>query len=211
MGRPTTKVPKICETCGREFMFKPTQTKHYKNAGLFCSTECSHKYQYTCLGCGKVKNDGYVSHQAYCDRKCQYAARAKDPIRKKAFTMASFITFGGQGKLDYFDQLLRSKLGTPCEYCHTLLTLENVSLDHIKPFASSEARRNIVVKRELDKVDNLHIICRGCNQMKGNLNHDGFVKLLKFLEENPDISFYVRKKLSQSNIMWTHKRAAAKR
>ena len=47
--------------------------------------------------------------------------------------------------------------------------------------------------------------------MKGNLSHEDFVKLLDFLDKNPSISAYVRKKLSQSNIMWTHKRAAKKR
>lgn len=194
--------------CRKQFDFNESQTKHYKNAGQFCSTECSHSFEYTCKGCGKKKKDGYVSHQSYCNKKCQYAARAKDPIRKKAFTMSSFITFGGQGKLDYFDQLLRSKLNTPCRYCGDMLTLENVSLDHIAPFTTTAARKNPAIKRQLDKIQNLQIICRKCNQMKGNLDHRNFIKLLTFLDNNPAISVYVRKKLSQSNIMWTHKRRA---
>lgn len=194
--------------CRKQFDFNESQTKHYKNAGQFCSQECAHSFEFTCLGCGKKRTDGYVSHQQYCNKKCQYAARAKDPIRKKAFTMSSFITFGGKGKLEYFDNLLRSKLNTPCRYCTTLLTLENVSLDHIQPFTTTEARKNPIIKRQLDRTDNLQIICRGCNQMKGNLDHDNFVKLLTFLDKNPPISAYVRKKLAQSNIMWTHKRRA---
>lgn len=210
MGRPATKIERVCTRCGETFLFKSSQARHYANAGQFCSVKCSHSFEFTCLGCGKKRSDGYVSHQTYCNKKCQYAARAKDPIRKKAFTMSSFITYGGKGKLDYFDGLLRSKLDSPCRYCSTLLTLENVSLDHIEPFATSEARRNPLIKRQLDRSDNLQIICRGCNQMKGNLSHDDFVKLLDFLDKNPSISAYVRKKLSQSNIMWTHKRAAKK-
>lgn len=211
MARPTTKVKNKCIRCGNEFLFKPTQVKYYKNAGQFCSVKCSHSFTYTCGGCGKKRNDGYVEHQAYCNKKCQYAARAKDPIRKKAFTMSSFITFGGKGKLEYFDNLLRSKLNTPCRYCTTLLTLENVSLDHIEPFVTTEARKNLAIKRQMDRASNLQIICRGCNQMKGNLSHENFVKLMDFLDKNPSISAYVRKKLSQSNIMWSHKRAAKAR
>ena len=191
-------------------MFKISQAKHYKNAGQYCSPECSHSFEYTCQGCGKKKTDGYVAHQTYCDKKCQYAARAKDPIRKKAFTMSSFITFGGKGKLEYFDQLLRSKLNTPCRYCGTLLTLDNVSLDHIEPFVTTAARKNPAIKRQLDRSDNLQMICRGCNQMKGILSHDNFIKLKDFLDKNPTIAAYVNKKLAQSNIMWTHKRNAKK-
>lgn len=206
MGRPTTQTKKTCTRCGKEFLFKTSQAKHYKNAGQFCSPECSHSFTYTCLGCGKTREDGYVAHQSYCDKKCQYAARAKDPIRKKAFTMSSFITFGGRGKLDYFDTLLRSKLGTGCSYCGTMLTLENVSLDHIEPFTTSAARKNLLIKKQMDRVSNLQIICRSCNQQKGNLSHDKFVKLNKFLDTDPEISAYVRKKLMQSTVMFAHSR-----
>lgn len=211
MGRPTTKIIKICSRCGKEFFFKQTQAKHYKNAGNFCSVECSHSFEFTCLGCGKKRTDGYVSHQQYCDKKCRYLARSNDPIRKKAFTMSSFITFGGSGKLDYFDDLLRSKLNTTCIYCGTLLTLDNVSIDHIEPFTTTTARKNLAIKRQLDRKENLQIICRGCNQMKGKLNHNNFVKLMDFLDKNPTISEYVKSKLAQSNIMWTMKRNAKKR
>ena len=125
--------------------------------------------------------------------------------------MSSFITFGGKGKLDYFDELLRSKLNTPCRYCTTLLTVENVSLDHIEPFTTTAARKNPAIKRQLDKPTNLQMICRGCNQLKGKLNHENFIKLTDFLDKNPIISEYVRSKLAQSNVMWTMKRNAKKR
>ena len=210
MSRPNKQIEKICTRCGKTFLFKESQTKYYANAGQFCTPECAHAFEFTCEGCGKTRTDGYVAHQRYCDKKCQYAARAKDPIRKKAFTMSSFITFGGKGKLEFFDALLRSKLNTPCRYCGSLLTVDNVSIDHIEPFVTTAARKNPLIKKRLDRSDNLQIICRGCNQMKGNLSHDNFVKLLDFLDKNPGISVYVRKKLSQSNIMWSHKRAANK-
>jgi len=206
MGRPTTKIPRDCTRCGKSFLFKPSQSKHYSNAGQFCSTKCSHSFTYTCEGCGKTKSDGYVAYQAYCGSKCQYAAKAKDPIRKKAFTMSSFITFGGKGKLDYFDNLLRSKLGTGCEYCGSTLTMDNVSIDHIEPFTTSEARKNLLIKKQMDRVSNLHIVCRSCNQQKGNLSHDKFVKLNTFLDSDPQIAAYVRKKLAQSTIMFAHSR-----
>lgn len=211
MGRPNKTVKRICERCGDEFGFKESQAKHYKNAGTYCSPECSHSFTYTCKGCDKTRHDGYVAHQVYCDKKCQYAARAKDPIRKKAFTMSSFITFGGGGKLDYFDTLLREKLGTNCIYCGVILTLENVSLDHIEPFSSTAARKNPTIKRQLDKPENLQIICKDCNQQKSILSHADFVKLNTFLDQNPSIGTHVRKKLRQSNIMWSHSRATKNR
>ena len=208
MGRPTTQIEKTCQRCGSVFMYKPSQSNHYPSGGTFCSVECSHSHTYICKGCGKTRNDGYVKHQAYCDKTCQYAARAHEPITKKAFTMSSFITFGGKGKTEYFNAFLREKLNTPCRYCKQLLTLENVSLDHIEPFVTTSSRKNLAIKRQMDRKENLQIICRSCNQKKGNLDHDNFVKLLAFLDSNPAISAYVTKKLAQSNIMWTHKRNA---
>lgn len=206
MGRPSLQQKRTCARCDKTFMFRASQEKHYTNAGQFCSPECAHNFSYTCLGCGKKRDDGYVAHQQYCDKKCQYAARAKDPIRKKAFTMSSFITFGGKGKLDYFDALLRKTLGTNCPYCSTTLDLKNVSLDHIVPFTTSSARKNLLIKKQMDRVENLQIICRPCNQMKGNLSHDKFVKLLSFLDTDPELRAYVVKKLRQSSIMFTHSR-----
>lgn len=120
--------------------------------------------------------------------------------------MSSFITFGGQGKLEHFDKWLRDILDTPCKYCKQILTLENVSIDHIEPFGDSKARKNLLIKRQMDRIENLQIICRACNAMKGELNDKQFSLLVNFMETNPKIGEYLKKKLGQSQIMWTFKR-----
>ena len=207
MGRPSKQVLNICKRCNKEFLFKQSQENSYTNAGSFCSRRCHFgKFSYICKGCKKSFDDGYVAHQKYCSEKCKYKAKDNNPIRKKAFTMSSFITFGGKGKLDYFEGFLKQQINTPCGYCDTLLTLENVSLDHIEPFASTQARKNPAIKRQLDRKENLQIICRTCNQTKGTLSHPKYIKLLNFLQSDPEIYNYVMKKLKQSKIMFTHSR-----
>lgn len=203
------QVEKVCKTCHKKFLYKTSQLKHFPGGGQFCSRDCSHHIQYTCVGCGKKNSDGYAPNQKYCtdSHLCKYKAMQKiDPIEKKAHTMSSFITFGGKGKREYFANMLREHLNKPCRYCGSMLTLENISLDHIEPFNSTAARKNTVIKKQMDRKENLQMICRPCNQMKGTLSHDKYIKLLDFLATDIQISQYVVKKLRQSTVMYAHSR-----
>lgn len=171
------------------------------------SYKAGRKREYICGGCGETKI-GTIG-QRYCNYNCRYASIGKDPVVKKAFTLSSPVTFG-KGRKVFFEKLVGDSLGRPCRYCSTTLQLETISLDHIIPFSESKWRNNPAVKRKLDTADNLQIICKTCNSMKGNLPHDKFVKLLSFMDMDLEIGQYLRRKLAQSNIVWSYKRNAKK-
>lgn len=164
---------------------------------------------FICKACGK-KQDGWVKNQNYCNKKCKYDALGDDPIAKKAFTLFNTVSLG-KGKKEYALKAVKKSLGKPCRYCKILLTLENMSLDHITPFSETKWRTNKLVKKQLDVVANIQIVCRSCNQLKGNLPHDKFMKLLEFMDTDLEVKAYLLRKLAQSNIMWSFKRNARNR
>ena len=159
-----------------------------------------------CMVC-KKEVQGYTSTQKFCSKECQYKHNYKDvePIMKKAMTISSPVVFG-EGKRDFFYNLVKESLYKHCRYCGTILGLENISLDHIIPFGKTELRQSKLVQKQLNIAENLQIICRKCNGIKGNLSHEKFVKLLAFLDEDILLKDYIMKKLAQGNIMWSFKR-----
>lgn len=56
----------------------------------------------------------------------------------------------------------------PCEYCGTPLTRDVATLDHVKPLALGG----------YDRLKNCVIACRSCNQKKGSMTRDQFMRLL---------------------------------
>lgn len=173
------------------------RTEEYRN---------NHGKLMMCVVC-KKDFQGHVVHQKFCSKECQYRANYKDldPITKKALTLSSPIAFG-PGRKEFFYNLVSNSIGKHCIYCGTMLGLENISLDHIIPFGKSELRYAKAVQKQLNVPENLQIICKKCNGIKGNLSHEKFLKLLCFLEEDLILKDYVIKKLSQGNMMWSMKR-----
>jgi hypothetical protein len=123
-------------------------------------------------------------------------AREQDPIRRKAASTAANFVIEGIVKIDFFDALFRQAINTPCKYCGTILTLNNMNVDHIEPLGSRTTRR----QRLPDRPENLQVICRGCNQEKGDLSDEKYRKLLGFLSEDIELYEYVTRKLRQSAL-----------
>jgi 5-methylcytosine-specific restriction endonuclease McrA len=70
---------------------------------------------------------------------------------------------------------VKPRIGEPCPYCGTTLTVRNFSLDHLTP-----------VSREPDfTIDNQVVCCHDCNQRKGMLNGQEFHALLTLISEWP--------------------------
>lgn len=159
-----------------------------------------------CIVCGK-EVQGYVSTQKFCSPACHYKHNYKDvePIAKKALTLSSPIVFG-KGRKEFFYKIVSESIGKHCRYCGAMLNLDNISLDHIVPFGTSELRMSKLVQKQLNVPENLQIICKRCNGVKGNLSSEKFVKLLEFLEKDLVLKNYIMKKLAQGNIMWSFKR-----
>lgn len=199
----------VCRACGKVFEYKRSQKRAYEGAGAFCSKQCSvNGVPRNCLLCG----DTFMAYNGmgkYCSLKCKQNFFLQSSFDKKVRSISANLVMGS-GKKETVSQMLLQALGTGCPYCLALLTIDNVSLDHKEAYDSSELRRaklaNIEVRRIKDRRENLHIICRDCNARKSNFDHDEYVTLLDFLEQNPKIRAKLFKRLAQAKALWQGRR-----
>ena len=125
-------------------------------------------------------------------------------IRKKASSLAGGLSWG-KGATDKMEALILASLDTPCLYCGTELHLNTISLDHKEPLIRSLVRHGVYTPSELKKlnsIDNLHLVCRKCNRRKREIPHKKYLKLLKWLEKDPDLKKMILDRLAASNMMW---------
>ena len=114
----------------------------------------------------------------------------------------------GKGKTQYLTKLVSESLLTNCPYCGVKLTLKNLSLDHKEPYASRKDRKplpeNKAIRQHLDRLENLHIVCRRCNARKSDLSHEEYLSLLVWLDTTPFKDKLLRR-LSQSRMVFKTK------
>jgi len=78
--------------------------------------------------------------------------------------------------------------GKECRYCNTILTVKNIVCDHLRPI--SNGGKSVY--------NNLQMICKSCNTRKGNLSHHNFIKLLRWLNAQPEeLRKYVLRRLAK--------------
>jgi 5-methylcytosine-specific restriction endonuclease McrA len=77
---------------------------------------------------------------------------------------------------DELRQLMHDQYGTQCRYCGRTLDINNIVLDHIIPIS----------KGGTSNPDNLQVICKASNSMKGSLDEYNFSLLLDWLESVPE-------------------------
>lgn len=204
-------VERLCRGCGGVIFDGPaaSQKKAYAGAGKFCSQECAENGEAKeCDVCGQWFRSyrGVAKRCESCSRK---GYLSYEPIKRKASTLGANI-LGGRGKTEWLVSLIGDAVGKNCPYCDTELSLDNISLDHKVPIGSSEVRRKKSENREArevaDRRDNLHLVCRKCNQLKGKIPHDSFLKLLAFLSTDKIMEHEVLSRLRQSGVVWGHKR-----
>lgn len=193
--KQATKRGHICDTCRLDNLHAYTKA----NRVAIDSVRTGHPL--ICIVC-KASFTGTILSR-YCSYKCRYKHNYVDldPILKRAIGLSSCIKFG-RGKKVFFETLVRKCVNTPCRYCSSTMSLEDLSLDHIVPFGTSANRKDKDLQRELNRPSNLQLICRRCNRLKGNLSHDSFVTLLLFLDQHPEIKSYVISKMAQANLLW---------
>jgi 5-methylcytosine-specific restriction endonuclease McrA len=147
-------------------------------------------------------------------RKISNAKRKeRDPIRYKAWTFTDHIEWG-VGGTDRMNVFLLEFIGKPCIYCGVILDVLNCSLDHKIPLIRNRLKhraKNSFNKlsqytpeevKKLNQIDNLHIICKRCNGIKSDIPHVGFIKLMRFLDTEPELKILVVNRLRRSNLMW---------
>ena len=154
-----------------------------------------------CVGCG-IRFVKYMKDHVTCGKKeCmqkrmvqRYESSKSDPVSYLSIKLFSTIRLGN-GKKNIAYNFVKNALHKKCPYCETVITLENASVDHKIPRTGSKVfdrrkRRMIYTKEEIQVLDNkknIHIVCRDCNQTKGNMSHDQFVELLEFLNQRPSL------------------------
>jgi len=102
--------------------------------------------------------------------KKTYSAMAAMKKRSDACGVDCTIT------LDDIRQLTYEFYGKNCVYTGRQLTLENIVYDHIIPISKGGPSTK----------DNIQIISRFANNMKGSLTEDDFLILLNWLKKLPD-------------------------
>lgn len=208
--RGTTKVERRCQACDKPFMFVLSQLNHYPGGGKYYSRACHFLNPRTCVVCGEGFQGAEDSR--YCSPKC--SARAYTllgPIERKAWSMGANV-LGGPGKRTKMEALLRAALGTPCLYCRTVLTLENVGLDHMTPIGQdlrTNKAENVDARRVADAWDNLQLICRSCNAVKGDMTHLEFIELLGCVAAWDDKGEALFSRLRMAGWAWSQKRKSA--
>lgn len=184
-ARKTAMATGTCRTCGCEFEFKASQRNHFKNAGTFCSQACVRSMPGKCVVCqssfvGKIG-------QRFCSAHAGKGYLLLGPVARRAWSMCSAV-IGGPGKRARMVELLGSAVGRPCPYCSVEITVENAGLDHkVAVGAGGNARREMPrhVREHNDRPENLQIICRKCNGLKGTFSDEEYRQVLDFIAANP--------------------------
>jgi 5-methylcytosine-specific restriction endonuclease McrA len=78
--------------------------------------------------------------------------------------------------VDELRQLILDAYGTKCRYCEKVLKLNTLVIDHIVPISKGGA----------SNIDNLQVICKTSNSMKGSLTEENFFILLNWLKTAPE-------------------------
>jgi len=73
-------------------------------------------------------------------------------------------------------ELLYKMYGTKCKYCDKILNINTLVFDHIIPISKGGS----------SNIDNIQIICKTSNGMKGSLSEENFQIVLDWLETVPE-------------------------
>ena len=153
---------------------------------------------FNCLGCNKPFPLN-SSHQSYCPN-CARTIRQKrlrtklketNPLKWKIRML--YTSLHGFGIKVSTETIGRWIENTPnCVYCESDIITRDYSIDHIIPRSRNGS----------DTLDNIQLICRSCNMMKGNLLDSEFKELMGFLKERPTIYAILKTRLKAAGFMY---------
>lgn len=112
-------------------------------------------------------------------------AKAGLVARSKKYDVDCNIT------VDELRHLVYEAYGTPCRYCGRPITIHNLVFDHIVPISRQGSSNK----------ENIQVICKTSNGMKGSLTEENFNILLEWLKTIPEeLAKDVRVRLSKGII-----------
>lgn len=130
-----------------------------------------------------------------------------DTIKSVAQRLAQSLTMG-RGKTEWaVDQLLLA-LAEGCPYCKGRIYLDNGVFDHKDPIGGAVRRQTAdsQAKKYADRPENLHIICKPCNQLKGDFTHEQYMQLRAFLAGKENLEAKLRKRLQMTGTFYKQAR-----
>lgn len=92
--------------------------------------------------------------------------------------------------------LIKKAVISGCLYCSEPLTLEEMSIDH------RLAKERHKEPKYMNSIENLHVVHKQCNRMKGNFNHDEFVRLLNTFSDNKEADKILRSRLKMATTVY---------
>lgn len=173
------------------------KTEYEKTETLLCP-QCNNAFR------------SYKGMKAYCSKKCKHESLKEDRLSHRTWSLGANVKLG-KGKKEFMRKMLVKATGKPCPYCKKILDLEDCSLDHKIPIGKAKYRRKkIKYATELAKVDtreNLHIVCKECNQLKGKIPHKKYLKLIAFLDKDEELKALVFDRFKKSiGLFMRHKK-----
>jgi 5-methylcytosine-specific restriction endonuclease McrA len=133
---------------------------------LFNRTEWYDKFAHKIKCCHKRNLDKVINKIL----KRADTTRTGLVARSKKYNVECNIT------VEELRELLYKMYGTKCKYCDKILTINTLVFDHIIPISKGGS----------SNIDNIQIICKTSNGMKGSLQETNFQLLLDWLKTAPE-------------------------
>ena len=124
----------------------------------------------------KLRSKFESVHHRNLDATVQRALKRVDSVKNQMVSRSKKAGVECNITTEHIRQLLFDNYNTACHYCGRILVLNNSTFDHIIPIS----------KGGPSTVDNIQVICRPCNHMKGSLHEESFLLLLAWLRTVPE-------------------------
>lgn len=193
---------KFCSVVCRGASKRGHNNPRYKNPDKNCYF-CSNPFK-SVTGrlekfCSRVCYENFVRRQKKCKdcgkERCREHARLKtsrdrskwSKQEKKAKSMQTSFRAASDGTASLSLEEARRIIDNPpvCPYCCRKILWNELSIDHKTPKSRGGS----------STIENLVWTDLSCNMLKGNLTEEEYRKLLKFIDENPELRIHLTTRL----------------
>lgn len=173
---------------------KQTSFEEFRKSSFIKSGET-----FQCKGCNSIfqRNSNNQIYCASCSRTVgqrlgRAARKRKNPKAWKARII--YTSLHHYGIVIKTDKIIEWIENTPnCIYCSNSIPIKDYSVDHIIPRSRGGS----------DTIENIQLVCRSCNLMKGGLLDNEFRELLDWLKDKPTIYAILKQRLKAAGFMYT--------
>ena len=115
-------------------------------------------------------------HKRNLSKVTERVLKRADSAKNSMVTRSNKVNVNCDITLEEVRELILENYGTKCHYCDKILIINNMVFDHTIPISKGgETTKN-----------NMQLICKKCNGMKGSLDEHHFQMLLDWLDTVPE-------------------------